>query len=274
MENGVFTVADFAKFARTTRDTLLHYDKIGLLSPVSRKGNGYRYYAHGQLGIMNVIRVLQAFGITLSEIREIMNARTPETTNEMLTRQIRKIEDELKKWKRARKLLLAMRQTIDSVADIDESAITVQFMPRKAIMLGGLNDYSGGGDDYDALLSFYRDMNRKYPDLDLNYPVWGFFSRERIMRGDWRWPDRYYFDNPDGFDRKPASLYAVGHMRGGYGHGGDLYKRMLAYIDGNGFEVHGDAYEEYPLNEISVANEEEYLIRIMIGVREKKRSSV
>ncbi len=271
-EDGVFSVSDFAKFSRTTRDTLLHYDKIGLLSPISRKGNHYRYYSHGQLAFMNVIRILREFGMTLSDIRKCVINRTPESTDELLGRQIRQIDDELEKWRRARSLLLAMKQTIRSVRDIDENEITVRFLPEAAIVLGEPNDYGGDGTDYDALLDFYRAISEKYPGMDLNYPVWGFFSQDRIERGDWKWPDRYYFDNPEGHDRRPASLYAIGYTRGGYGQCGELYERICAYIDRNGFEICGNAYEEYPLNELSVSDGTDYLIRVLIGVREKKRA--
>ncbi|MDR1326883.1 MAG: hypothetical protein LBJ74_00595, partial [Heliobacteriaceae bacterium] len=120
-----------------------------------------------------------------------------------------------------------------------------------------------------ALLSFYNNINKKYPDLDLNYPVWGNFSEERIKRGDWVWPDRYYFSNPTGPDRRPAALYAVGYTRGGYGQSADLYKKIIDYIDKNGLEICGDTYEEYPLNEVIVSDDTNYLIRVMISVRKK-----
>jgi effector-binding domain-containing protein len=112
-------------------------------------------------------------------------------------------------------------------------------------------------------------MNEKFPDMDLNYPVWGTFSEERIKRGDWVWPDRYYFYNPEGHDRKPAALYAIGYARGGYGKTGGLYDRMMDYINRNGLEICGDTYEEYPLNEVCITEDKDYLIRTMITVREK-----
>jgi len=107
--------------------------------------------------------------------------------------------------------------------------------------------------------------------MDLNYPVWAIYSGERIKKGDWVWPDRYYFYNPEGHDRKPAALYAIGYSRGGYGQTSDLYRRLLGYIDSNGFEVCGDSYEEYPLNEVTVVEDNNYLIRAMIEVREKSK---
>ncbi|MDR2860963.1 MAG: MerR family transcriptional regulator [Syntrophobacterales bacterium] len=266
----IFSISDFAKFARTTRDTLLHYDKIGLLSPVSRGDNNYRYYSNGQLGIFNMIRTLRTFGMSLAEIKRLKNNRTPTLVDMILDNQIKHLDERINNLLHTRKLLHLLKTTIHAQLDIDEKAITVEFRPAEAIVLGELNDYSRGRDDYDAMLSFYYDCHEKYPDFDLNYPVWGMFSEERIRRRDLVWPDRFYFYNPDGYDKKLAGLYVTGYARGGYGRTYGLYARLLDYIDANGLEICGPAYEEYPLNEICVLEEKNYLLRIMIMVREKK----
>ena len=268
-DRGHLSIGDFAKYSRTTRDTLLHYDRIGLLSPVTRGDNKYRYYQGGQMAVVNVIRTLQQLGMTLDEIKALKDRRTPELTDEVLGFQIEKIDKKIEDWIRARKLLLTLRKSIHTVLGVDENAITIQFLPAEAIVLGDINDFSRGRNDYDALLSFFESVSMKYQDLDLNYPVWATFSKERIRQGDWSMPDRYYFYNPEGHDRRPAALYAIGYTRGGYGQSAGLYKTLLEYIDENGFELCGDAYEEYPLNELSIISDENYLMRIMLTVREK-----
>ena len=266
----VFSIADFADCARTTRDTLLHYDKIGLLSPESRGDNNYRFYSNGQLAVINFIRTCQALGMTLAEIKQMEANRTPDRMYELLEQQVKRIDERIKEWDRARKLLVTFRKIIQSVLHVNEDEITVQSLPEEAIVLGDPNDYRGGRTDYDALFSFYRSCMEKYPDMDLNYPVWAVFSEERIKRKDWVWPDRYYFYNPEGHDRKPAALYAVGYTRGGYGQSGELYERLLDYIDANGFEICGPTFEEYPLNEFCILKSENYLMRVMITVRERR----
>ena len=228
MENNkLFSIIEFANFSRTTRETLRHYDRIGLLSPVSRGDNNYRYYSGGQLAVVNVIRTLQDLGMTLEEIKTLKNNLTPELANDILEQQNIKIDQKIEGWIRAQKLLFTLRKTINSVRDIDEDKITIQFLPAEAIILGELNDYSRGRNAYDALISFYHTTHEKYPDLDLNYPVWGSFAENRIKQGDWVWPDRFYFYNPEGRDKRPAALYAIGYTRGGYGQGDELYKRLI-----------------------------------------------
>ena len=49
MENHYFKTAEFAALCGVRKDTLLHYDHIGLLKPQWVGENGYRYYAAQQL---------------------------------------------------------------------------------------------------------------------------------------------------------------------------------------------------------------------------------
>ncbi len=264
---GIFSVSRFARLSRTTRDTLHHYDKVGLLSPIERGENKYRYYSSDQLAVANVIRALQESGMSLAEIKDLRDRRSPESVDTTLSRQIGWIDGKIDELIRTRKLLSALRKSIHSVAGVDEEAITVRFLPEEPIILGEPNDYSGGKDAYGALVDFYQSVEERYLDVDLNYPVWGFFPGERIRRGDWLGPERYYFSNPGGRDRRPAGRYAIGYTRGGYGRSDALYRRLVAYIAENRLEIAGGAYEEYPLNEVAVSDEENYLMRVLIAVR-------
>jgi DNA-binding transcriptional MerR regulator len=265
----IFSVSDFAKIARTTKPALHHYDKIGLLSPTLRRKNGYRYYSIDQMVVLNLIRTCQESGMSLDEIKELSDHRTPELVDELLLQQISLIDEQISERVCARKLLSVLQKSIHSARGADTDAITVKALPAEPIILGGLNDYSQGKNDYDALLDFYFFFSETYPDLNLNYPVWGMFSEHKVRNGDIALPDRYYFHNPEGFDRRPAALYAIGYANGGYGELGDLYTRTMAFIDANGYTVCGSAYVEYPLNEICVSDPSDYLIRLMITVRKR-----
>jgi len=208
--------------------------------------------------------------MSLEDIRGLRDRRTPEMANMVFEKQIEEIDTKINEWVSARKLLLTLKKAINSVSSVDEHDITIKFLSAEAIILGDLNDYSRDRTDYDALLSFYNDISQKYPGLDLNYPVWATYSKDKLIRKDWYNPDRYYFYNPEGYDRRPAALYAIGYKRGGYTPNSDLYERLDEYIVNNGYEICGDAYEEYPLNEICAIDDKDYLIRVMITIREKE----
>lgn len=262
----LLSVAKFAELTLTTQKTLQFYDKIGVVTPYCRGKNNYRYYSHGQLAYFKMVRMLQAGGMQLNEIRDLAEHHTPHHTVEVLERQIRRsyatVENEL----RSRKLLSTLQASIISVLDVEEQAITIQFMPEMPIILGDLNDYSEGKNPFDALSAFYSSMSKKYPELDLNYPVWVKFSKEYIEKFGYDYPERFYFFNPEGEDKKQAGLYAVGYTRGKYGQISGLCKKILSYIKDNKLEISGDFYEEYPLCELCFNNQDQHLIRVMIGV--------
>jgi DNA-binding transcriptional MerR regulator len=269
MDNGLLSISEMASFARVTRDTLIHYDKIGLIQPVLRGENNYRYYSDKQLALVNIVRTFQSLGMSLKEIDEIARNRTPESILQAFTEQTPKIDRDIEERLKSRMLLLTLQETIASALSSDEHAIELQHQEAESIFLGPQNDYSGGRSINDALLQFYRYCRKTETDTDLNYSAWGVFAGARIERGDWRGPDRFYFNNPYGHDEKPAGLYATAYGRGNYGKSDEIYRRLTHYIKENKLTISGCAYETYPLNEISIQDPDHYLIRISIRVKQK-----
>ena len=266
MPKGIFSISAFAKYSRTTKDTLLHYDRIGLLSPNIRGDNGYRYYSPTQLATMNVIRTMQEMGLSLVEIKELINSRNPENFDVTFDVQIMKIEGKIEELIDSRALLKTLHHYIQEGLKVDENALFIRHLPEVPLILGEENDYSDGKDDYDAINVFYQKINEKYPKLNLNYPVWGLFTGERIRNRDWKYPSRFYFYHPKGDKNREAGKYAIGYTRGGYGKCEDVYIRLLNYIEEEGYVISGDCYEEYVHNEICIPDDSNYLIRVMIRV--------
>ena len=61
----------FAELCDTTKKTIIHYDRIGLLKPASRRGT-FRYYQPKQVLTFQKIKLLKSFGLTLSEIKKYL----------------------------------------------------------------------------------------------------------------------------------------------------------------------------------------------------------
>lgn len=67
---------EFAKLCGVEKRTLFHYDDLGLLQPSRVHENGYRDYDLSQVEQMDMIKLLQASGYTLHEIRETLASPT------------------------------------------------------------------------------------------------------------------------------------------------------------------------------------------------------
>jgi len=268
-KNYLLSISQFAKLSKLSVSTLVYYDRTGILSPIHISENGYRYYHIEQAVAVNLIRTFQAFGIQLDEIKRIKDSLTPQIACELFELHISKFDEKIEELVRIQNLLRSFQQSIQNAMNVDEETITIQELPAKAIVIGDLNDYSKGRTLFDALYDFHISMEKKLHSVDMHHAIRGIYTQEQIKRKQWHLPERFYFNNPAGRDRRPGGLYAVGYSRGNYGEVDDIYDRMLDFISKNGYEICGDAYKEYPHNELCTPSKEKYLIRILINVRKK-----
>jgi MerR family transcriptional regulator, copper efflux regulator len=71
------TISRAAREAGVHVETIRYYERIGLLE--RRAGRGYRVYSDEEIATLKFVRRCQAFGFTLSEIRELRMLMRDET---------------------------------------------------------------------------------------------------------------------------------------------------------------------------------------------------
>jgi DNA-binding transcriptional MerR regulator len=70
----MFTIGEFAALGRVSVRMLRHYDGIGLLRPAAvDQHTGYRYYRAEQLGRLNRVIALKDLGLTLDQVRAVLD---------------------------------------------------------------------------------------------------------------------------------------------------------------------------------------------------------
>ena len=70
----MLTIGRLAKRFGLTGSTLLHYDRIGLLSPTGRTSSNYRVYSNEDADRLGRITNLRRAGVSLNHIRKILDA--------------------------------------------------------------------------------------------------------------------------------------------------------------------------------------------------------
>lgn len=68
-------IGEVARRTGVPKKTLRYYEDVGVLSRPDRTPNGYRDYAPGVIERLAFVRAAQAVGLTLGEIREIVEFR-------------------------------------------------------------------------------------------------------------------------------------------------------------------------------------------------------
>lgn len=67
-----YKIGEVAECFGISRDTLRHYDKLGILSPPQNNENGYRIYSRADFLCMAYIRDLREAGVSLKDIAMLM----------------------------------------------------------------------------------------------------------------------------------------------------------------------------------------------------------
>jgi DNA-binding transcriptional MerR regulator len=68
------TPSALARLVGVSTDTLRHYERLGLLSPV-RSSSGYRRYSQDDVGRVQLIRRALAIGFSLTELARVVHER-------------------------------------------------------------------------------------------------------------------------------------------------------------------------------------------------------
>lgn len=102
----------FAKMCGVEKRTLFHYDDIGLLKPAFVRENGYREYTMEQLGTMDMIKIFQACGYSLSEIRQISGMSAPEK-QQYAADAVNRIDEKISRLQQMKGYLRAKQQLLE-----------------------------------------------------------------------------------------------------------------------------------------------------------------
>ena len=99
-----YSIGETAKLLGVSTQTLRYYDRENILKPVrTNDQTGYRYYSYTQFHVIDRIKYLQGFGLSLEEIGTIIQDGTVKTLlprlaarKESLLEQINQIVEQIK----------------------------------------------------------------------------------------------------------------------------------------------------------------------------------
>ena len=257
-------ISEFSRLTGIKPENLRYYDQIGLLSPECRGENGYRYYTQKQLNTAYLIMSLRDIGISIEEIKNYIDRRTPEQMFSLFKLQKTHILEEMKK---LRSTLEIMQLYVDMAEDAlkhDENSINIEYKKKEPIFLGPILSTDSLDD---SVISFYDFAAEN--GIDLGYPFGTIIYKETFKSGEPILGVQHYFKIKNNHNAyKPEGKYAVIYGRCAFGESDSLYQKLFTFIAENKLLICGHAYEEYPLNELSTKDEQKYCVKIEIMVED------
>lgn len=267
-----YKISEFAALCGLSRDTLLHYDRIGILKPAFVAPSGYRYYTLSQFTTVDLIAVLKASGTPLSEIKGyLQNADVP-TGIRLLES---KVQDLRARRAEIDRMLQSLEQTLDAMREGEESVCGRLRLTRleERYLIATPTGYRSPPTER----QFARTMQAHFAaceqcGLGAGFQAGGIIPRERALEG--RFLEAYYFSPLPGPVEHPhlwicpAGTWAVYYYQGGYDELPAAYALFLEELERRGLRLAGDVYEQDVINYLSVTDPARYVLRLSAPVEE------
>ncbi|MED3333283.1 MerR family transcriptional regulator [Bacillus velezensis] len=265
-----FTTGEFAKLCHVKKQTLFHYDEIGLLSPEIKKANGYRYYSYHQFELFQVIGLFKEVGVPLKQIKPLLTDKTSEGIITLLKEKSSEIESKIKKLEHLQRMIRTKVKLTEQALETDFSSVSLQRLDEETLMIGRPVLHLPERQYTAAISELIRYM--RVHELDQGHPVGGLFAREQILKKEFYNYTHFYMKTEEGIENrdlhiKPKGLYAVGYQIGDEAEA--AYRSIMQFIEEYGLEMGDYAYEEYMLDEVVADGFDNQITRIQLQVRNR-----
>lgn len=110
-----YTQKDVCRAFDIKRDTLRHYERLGIIEPQVDEGNGYRYYDDWQINLLWDCKRYQAMGSSLAEIRDILHRNTLSDVEGMVDDRLLEMERQLRYQEMALRSMHEYREALHGV---------------------------------------------------------------------------------------------------------------------------------------------------------------
>jgi DNA-binding transcriptional MerR regulator/effector-binding domain-containing protein len=266
-----FRTGEFAALCGVKKDTLLHYDHIGILNPEKVDGNGYRSYSIKQLYTFDLITALKRLGMSLQEIKAYLDQRSPDAFLSLLHQQQNTLEQERKRLDSLSLLLQETILTTQLALDVIPGHVHLEHCPAEYYVAIEAPDYAHYSEPQ-FLLRSRSLLHWARENGSISFPLGDIVTQERLLKNSF--VEDYYYcrvspeTRPDNVLVKPAGTYAVLYHKGSYESLERAYEALAQWVWDKGYSIIGSLFEEDLLHYMSTSDPNHYIMKISVQVDE------
>lgn len=267
--HGYFKTGEFAKICDVKKQTLFHYDDIGLFSPAIVDDKGYRYYSTNQIELFHVIQILRDLNMSLNEIKNYLDDRSAESLFDLFTKKSREIDkkvDELIWQKDYMKRKLAI---IEEVLPKEKDIVLVEERDEEYFVA---TEYHGPDDERNIERGISKHLSYcESIDVYSSYMIGCMIPTDTVPTPKYYNYTHFYtkLDPKDVHKKthtKPAGTYAAIYHVGGYDTIYDNYTKLVNFCTEKGYTIGNYFYENEIVNEMVVKKIRDFVIRIDVQI--------
>lgn len=267
------TTGEFASAMGVSKDTLFHYDEIGLFCPEKVGDNGYRFYSIYQMETFDTIRMLRDLGMSLKEIRQLLENRSLEHVVAIFKEREMQIDQEIEKLKSMKRWISRRQQKIEDVAHTDFSRVEIREFPERYYLYGYVADGSEK--------AIYRKTSElisefKHSGMRSDYDVAYIQYEENVQSQNFLEYDNtiLLLDEPPTTGQPqilPGGKYLVAYHVGHWLYIGQAYERLLQYKKAHHLKTEDFYIERYVVDNFIAKDEENYVNEIAVRIIEEEK---
>ncbi|WP_394138900.1 MerR family transcriptional regulator [Cytobacillus oceanisediminis] len=271
-EGKYLTTGEFAKLCKVNKQTIFYYDQIGLLSPVMKNEKGYRYYSIHQIELFFVIDLLKDLGMSLNDIQQYMENKSPESFLSLMHKKKGEIVKKRQEVEMKEKMIEAKIALMEEASRLDFHQITFEQLPEATLYLSRNIQNITDEEFVEVISDFINELN--ISQLDSGFPIGCITNREQVIKGEFSNYSYLYIEQPNPKEGYPYFQAVKGDFLIGY-HIGDektikhTYKRLFSEMERLNLALGDYVFEEYIYDTVVMNHKEHFVTKIMVQVDQK-----
>ena len=267
-----FSIGEMSRLMNVPIKTLRYYDEIDLFKPSEvNSQNGYRYYATEQFEQLDIIKYLRFIGVPLSQIRTHFAHRQVDYFLQLLKKQEESIDARIRDLEAIRrKFERRIRELEEVLTVIEVDHIEIKRFPHRQVLR--LHENIQSGPSLEMSVRKLGSLFGASPSPIFVGKVGLTVSIDNLRLGNFQEYNSVFIslDEPlegDLFSTTlPEGEYACLFFRGLHGDSPAHYRKVLRYIEENGYEIVGESIERTIVDEYVSKDPAKYLTEIQIPV--------
>ncbi|MFZ7754977.1 MerR family transcriptional regulator [Bacillus thuringiensis] len=273
--NKRFTIGEMAKMHNIAESTLRYYDEKGIFHPsIVDPQTNYRYYTIDQFSLLDTIKFLRQLNIPLKEIKKYIDERNPtyainllEKQQEMMLKKQREIEYALAKMEHRIHL-------IKKATKAETDRILIKKIPKRKITAIAVAPNTTD-DMFDYYIHSLQKNMKQMDDSLFSGDIGVTISKKAFMQKEFQAYSSVFIlldympYQVHSSDSIKAGMFACAYHHGSYEETGETYKKLMEYINQEGYEISGDSIEIGLIDWSVTENPEEQVTEIQIPVMKK-----
>lgn len=268
-----FSIGELSKYQNISKQTLIFYDKIGLFRPAYvDPNNGYRYYSSKQIDYLDTILIMKKIGLSLREIRDLMQHYTIDSSLVFLRKQLTDIDRRIEELQLIRSRLLhrCVQMENAKTSTEKETSVVIENSASRYILFHEVKKpYSFREISIASKKCFAQSFQEHLPVF---FQCGAVVPLERIRQRRFTEASLVFLpiektDQASNIRQIPAGKCASIYHVGDYMSIDRSYEKLLDYCQANSLQIISDSYEFCINDYITTYDENEYITKIMFYVK-------